>query len=107
MFLLLYNTLTGGDQIVLVSISNIKKRISFSILLNIKLDLFHKALSNFYKYFAIFESFLVSRVGIINDSLNMLVIVIAFLQFLFWIKIMLHYNYLKVSYLLPNYIGLK
>lgn len=85
---------------------NIKhqKRISFSILLKIKLGPFQKAFSDFCKYFARFEGFLVSKLSVTNVSLNMLVIVISLLQFLFWMKIMTHCNGSKISCLLPKYI---
>ena len=80
---MLFNTLTDEDQIVLVFISNIKKKIDFFILLNIKLGLFQGTFLDFCKYFAYFKDFLVSRLGVINGLLNILAIVIAFLQFLF------------------------
>lgn len=66
-----------------MSISNIKKKIDFSILLNIKLGSFQRALLDFYKYLAYLEEFLVSRLDVTNGSFNILIIVIAVLQFLF------------------------
>ena len=101
---MLCDILTSKNQIVLVSISNIRKKIGVSILLNIKLDLFWRALLNFYKYFVHFEGFLVSRLGVTNKLFNMLAIVIALLQFLFWIRIILHCDGSNVSCLLPKYI---
>ena len=78
--------------------------IGFSILLNTKLGLFQKVFLDFYKYFVYFKGFLISKLGITNGLLNMLAIIIAFLRFLFWIKIIPHCNISKVFYLLPKYI---
>lgn len=104
-FLSLYNILTSENLIVLILISNIKKKISFFILLNIKLGLFWRAFLDFCQYFANFKDFLVSRLGVTNGLLHILAIqVVVFLQFLFWMRMILYCNGLKVFYLLPKYI---
>lgn len=79
-------------------------RKGFSILLNIKFGPLWRAFLGFCKCFAYFKSFLVSRLSVINNSLNMLAIVVVLLQFLFWIKMTQHYNNSKVFCLLPKYI---
>lgn len=63
----------------MASISNIRKKIRFSILLKIKLGLFQRAFLDFGKYFAFFKNFSVFKLGITNSLLNILTIIIAFI----------------------------